>query len=200
MPLSRLRLVIITLLLAAVALWLSKPERSLTTDTQAPLAQLPYSWQTQDTTIWQLQSNTLKAQNIIHSERFTYQNDDKRADFTKPKLWLLDDNSLTQLQSEKGFSLNNQLITFEEQVIITQNRTNNKTDQAQQLQTERLSYNQQTQQLYTDADVTLIQSNGVTTATGLEIDIEAKEYRLLSNVKGLYDVHQTLQTDKTDSK
>lgn len=186
MPLSRLRLIFLTILLAVVALWFTNQQnQKRSTSVQEQTKPLPYSWQTENTTIWKVSPKNPEQQTIIESQKFVYKEEQKISEFSQPKLQLINGNNITQLTSETGHSTNNTDITFKTNVIVTQ--TENRQTTGNRLTTEKLTFHQTSNRVTTDAKVTISQYNGQTSGIGLEADLDKAEYKLLSNVEGQYN-------------
>ncbi|HHT00642.1 MAG TPA: LPS export ABC transporter periplasmic protein LptC [Thiomicrospira sp.] len=196
MRLSRLRILLLTLLLAIITLWITnqqtKQDSSDKVSSGKPLA---YSWQAIDTTIWKISAQEPNQQTIIHAENMHYKDKIKLSEFSQPNVTLIDNNTVTTLTSVKGKSIDDQLITFEDKVVLTQSEALPTSVKAQKLditkqptilKTNSLTYNSKTNQLLTDANISISQYNGVTTGKGLRADLTKSEYKLLSNVKGIY--------------
>jgi len=190
MRLSRLRIILLTLLLATVALWIANQQNQSTSKTEVAVSQpLAYSWQAKDTTIWKIAPGEQDKHTIIHAENIHYKDEVKKSEFTSPSVQIIEKDSVTNLSSLKGESTNDEVVTFKGKVVITQtSMTNSDQNSASQttLNTETLSYNSQTNQAYTDAKVFIKQYNGETTGTGLKADLTNSEFELLSDVKSTY--------------
>ncbi|MEA1990539.1 MAG: LPS export ABC transporter periplasmic protein LptC [Pseudomonadota bacterium] len=195
MLLSRLRILLITLLLATITLWITNQQMQSTSETKIvsdkPLA---YSWQAIDTTIWKISPDEQSKHSIIHAENIHYKDELKKSEFISPKIQIIEKDSITTLSSLKGESINDEIVTFNGGVVITQSaisaQNQDNTSQTT-LNTETLSYNSQTNQAYTDAKVFIKQYNGETTGTGLKADLTESEFELLSDVKGTYRLNKT---------
>ena len=195
MRLSRLRIILLTLLLATVALWIANQQNQSTSKTEVAISQpLAYSWQAKDTTIWKIAPDEQDKHTIIHAENIHYKDELKKSEFTSPSVQIIEKDSVTNLSSLKGESTNDEVVTFNGKVVIIQtSMTEPNKDSASQttLNTETLSYNSQTNQAYTDAKVFIKQYNGETTGTGLKADLTNSEFELLSDVKGTYHPNNT---------
>jgi len=196
MRLSRLRILLLTLLLAVVTLWITNQQtQPSNTDDSTAGKPLAYSWQAINTTIWKFSPQEPNKQTIIHAENIHYKDEIKMSEFTQPNVTIIEDNSVTTLTSVKGHSVDDQFITLNDNVIIRQSEImpaspqeqgNQSTNQPTTIKTESLSYNSDTNKLSTDAKVSISQYNGETTGTGLRADLTKSEYELLSDVKGSY--------------
>ena len=195
MRLSRLRVILLTLFLATVALWIANQQNQSTSKTEVIANQpLAYSWQAINTTIWKITPNEQGKHTIIHAENIHYKDELQKSEFTSPSIQIIDKDSITNLSSLKGESLNDEVVTFNGKVVISQTNTaepNQDSSSQTTLKTETLSYNNQTNQAYTDAKVFIKQYNGETTGTGLKADLTNSEFELLSDVKGTYLPYNT---------
>ena len=195
MRLSRLRVILLTLFLATVALWIANQQTQSTSKTEVTANQpLAYSWQAMDTTIWKIAPDEQDKHTIIHAKNIHYKDELQKSEFTSPNVQIIEKNSITNLSSLKGESLNDEVVTFNGKVVISQTSTaepNQGSSSQTTLKTETLSYNSQTNQAYTDAKVFIKQYNGETTGTGLKADLTKSEFELLSGVKGTYRPYNT---------
>lgn len=195
MHLSRLRIILLTLLLATVALWIANQQNQLISKTEVTVSQpLAYSWQAKDTTIWKIAPDEQDKHTIIHAANIHYKDELKKSEFTSPSVQIIEKDSVTNLSSLKGESTNDEVITFTGKVEIIQTNiaeSNQHSASQTTLNTETLSYNSQTNKAYTDAKVFIKQYNGETTGTGLKADLINSEFELLSDVKGTYHPNTT---------
>lgn len=211
MRLSRLRIILLTLLLATIALWITNQQTQSSSTTETSMSQpLPYSWHAVDTTIWKIVPNEQDKHTVIHAEKIYYKDKLKKSEFTYPSVQIIEKESITNLSSLKGESTNDEIITFNDKVIITQTsmtKTSEGSPNNTTLSTQSLSYNTQTNHAYTDAKVFIKQYNGETSGTGLKADLTNSEFELFSDVKGTYDINDTqpknlysLQPSKTEGQ
>jgi len=201
MRLSRLRILLLTLLLAAITLWITNQQMQSTSQSEiASNKPLAYSWQAIDTTIWNINPHEQSQHSMIHAENIHYKDELKKSEFISPKIQIIEKDSITTLSSLKGESINDEVVTFNGGVVITQSAISlqNQDNEVQTtLNTETLSYNTQTNQAVTDAKVFIKQYNGETTGTGLKADLTNSEFELLSDVKGTYRLNNTLPKNQS---
>ena len=204
MSLSRLRIILLALFLATIALWITNQQTQSTSQTGIAVSQpLAYSWQAKDTTVWKIAPNEQDKHTIIHAENIHYKDELKKSEFTSPSVQIIEKDSITNLSSLKGESTNDEVVTFNGKVVIIQTNTtepNQHSASQTTLNTESLSYNSKTNQAYTDAKVFIKQYNGETIGTGLKADLTNSEFELLSNVKGTYHPNNMQPKDQTSSK
>jgi len=193
MKLSRLKIILLTLLLASIALWITNQQSSQVAEPKIQQTLQPaYSWQATDTKIWQVKRSEQNQQTIIEAESILYQEQTQSSQFTKPQVQLIDGEQITQLNSQTGRSVNEQVITFEKDVIIKQTEPGQVSPTT--LLSEHLEYNTVTNRLSTDQKVSITQYNGQTTGVGLSADLGTSEFTLYSNVKGQYDPNKMNNT------
>ncbi|BCN92791.1 hypothetical protein THMIRHAM_05760 [Thiomicrorhabdus immobilis] len=196
MPISRLRVLLLTLLLASVALWIANLQTPSTTE-QPTLSNKPlaYSWQAQDTTVWKIDPQIPDKQTIIHAKNIHYQDDQKKSEFNSPDIQVINQNTLTQLSSQTGQSLNDRILTFNGNVVVKQNaiRAGLNDRSKTMLTTTSLSYDTKSNLVYSDEKVIIKQYNAQTSGTGLKADLSKTEFELLSDVKGTYYPQKTSQ-------
>jgi lipopolysaccharide export system protein LptC len=193
MRLSRLKFVFIALGLAAVTLWITQQQSNQQTlsDESTPIAS--YSWQSQHSTTWQIDRQTPHKQTLIYTQQMNYQDTSKRSDFLQPNVRLLDLQQQTQIQSQQGFSEQNQIIHFEKDVRITQHNPTETAEAGQNktLTTQRITYNAQSNLVSTDAAIVITLPQGTLTGTGLNANLQTGHYQILSHVKGVYQPQTT---------
>jgi len=203
MQLSRLRVILFTLLLASVALWITNQQtQSLATKPIDKPKSLAYSWQAEDTKIWKLSPQEPNQQTIIEAHNIHYQEQLKKSEFSAPEVQIINNNSFTKLTSKTGESINDNLVSFNGDVKIVQSSIPSSTQSNQTqstLKTSSLSYNTKTNQIYSDEKVFITQYNGQTTGTGLRADLNTSEFQILSDVKGTYNP-QSMQPIKSKSQ
>jgi len=200
MSLARIRILLFTLILGALALWITnkQPVTSNTLNHQTTKAP-SYSWQATQTTIWNLNPAQPEKQSIIQAQRILYKDIEKKSEYLQPRVEIMDKKTISTLQSDSGSSQKDQVLNFKNNVVITQKdqpttnlktkpekKTLNKIPNTLKLTTDYISYNLQTNQLTTDAKVTITQYNGQTIGTGLKANLKTSDLELLSNVKGTY--------------
>lgn len=193
MSLARIRILLFTLILGAIALWITnqQPVTSNTLNHQTTKAP-SYSWQATQTTVWHLNPAQSEKQSIIQAQRILYKDIEKKSEYLQPRVEIIDKKSISTLKSESGSSLEDKILSFNKDVEITQktnpttNETQNKSINTLKLTTDHIHYNLQTNQLTTDAKVTITQYNGQTIGTGLKANLKTSDLELLSNVKGTY--------------
>lgn len=187
---SRLKFVLIALGLAAVTLWITQQQSNDQTQTAQSTPALSYSWQSHHSTTWQIDRQTSHKQTLIYTQQMNYQDASKRSDFILPNVLLLDSQQRTQIQSQHGFSEQNQLIHFKQDVVIHQNNPL-ETGQNKTLTTQSITYNAQTNVVSTDAPLVITWPQGRLSGTGLNANIETGNYQILSQVKGVYQPQTT---------
>ena len=186
---SRLRLILLTLVLASLTLWLthqqSQPERKSIPPKPTPLS---YSWQAENTTLWKIDAQPVmdapQEQTVVFAKHFQYQEQTQRSQFSQPDVFVLTPTLTTHLQSAKGHSENDVLITLQQQVKVTQ--TAQADQQQRQLTTEVLHYHSTEKRIYTDQPVQVQQDNDRISGTGLNANLQDLQYELQSNVKATY--------------
>lgn len=203
MSFSRLRVLLLTLVLASVALWIANQQTQSTIEEQSLISKpFTYSWQAKETTVWKINPQEPAKQTIIHAQNIHYQDALKKSEFSSPDIQVIDKNTLTKLSSQTGESLNDQTVIFTGNVVIKQNPiqtelTNNSTNPKTILTTTSLSYDTQSNQLYSDEKITIKQYNTQTSGTGLKADLNKSEFELLSDVKSTYYPQKTSQPIQT---
>lgn len=203
MSLARIRILLFALVLGAIALWITN-QQPATSDILSQQAKKPlsYSWQAIQTTVWNLNPAEPEKQSIIQAKSILYKDFEKKSEYLQPRVELMDKKTISTLQSESGDSQEDNVLNFKNNVVITQranttadstsqaDKTDNKTDSKPHntftLTTDFISYNLQTNQLSTDAKVTIKQYNGQTTGTGLKANLKTTDLELLSDVKSTY--------------
>jgi len=192
MRFSRLKIVLFTLALSAVALWLTnlQPQNTDNTNLHTKKA-LSYSWQATNTTVWNIKPTEPNKQSIVQAQRIAYKDNEQKSEYTKPHVEIIDSNGLSTLTSLSGESLEDTVLSFTDQVVIVQ-KPNDPSKNPITLTTDTINYNLQTNELTTDANVIITQYNGQTTGTGLKANLKTSNLELLSNVKGTY-YPQTMQ-------
>ncbi|MDX1353078.1 MAG: LPS export ABC transporter periplasmic protein LptC [Thiomicrorhabdus sp.] len=189
MRLSRLKILSLSLLLATIALWITDRQSQTTrevSDQKKP--ELAYSWQASNTTLWNLSPQQDAEQTILQAKSILYKENEKKSEYLQPHIERIDPDSYTQLTSEYGESFEDTILTFTNNVVVIQKTLHQSTTSPQPttLNTERLNYNLQTNELTTDAKVLITQYNGQTSGTGLKANLKSSELELLSDVKGTY--------------
>lgn len=199
MQLSRLRVILLTLLLATVALWVTNQQtQSLTTKPTEKTKPLAYSWQAEDTKIWKLSPQEPNKQTIIEAHNIHYQDQLNKSEFSAPAVHIINNNTITKLTSKTGESIDDKEVSFNGNVKIEQSTAQSNQTQST-LKTSSLSYNTETNQIYSDEKVSITQYNGQTTGTGLRANLNTSEFEILSDVKGTYNP-QSMQPIKPKSQ
>jgi LPS export ABC transporter protein LptC len=182
MSLSRLRIIVVTLLLTLVALWLTSPNKNSSSEqADSDIKNTAFSWKASNTTLWQVTPNQTNKQTVIQAESFTYAEDIKQGQFIKPTATIIQDNVVNQLRSENGQSWYDSLIIFENNVVLTQTQNNSKAPS--NLYSERLLYNSETQKLTSNREVLMTQENNQTRGVGLIADLNTQDFFLQSQVE-----------------
>ncbi|GKT12491.1 MAG: lipopolysaccharide export system protein LptC [Thiomicrorhabdus sp.] len=189
--LSRVRLVIYAFLLSFAALWFNAQQsRSTQAGKSQAKTNQTYSWQSKDSTTWQIDRRNPEQQTTIQTESWRYQESTKQSEFTQPIITLVNLNSTTIITSEKGQSQNDNIISLSGNVIVTQHSDSTEVNQRQlsTLSTQQITYNASQGEISSRDTITITQPSGVTTGIGLEANLKSGYYHLLSDVKGTYHV------------
>ena len=187
MSLSRVRFLTFTVLLTLAVLWITAPVQKLTQGQDSTSIEAPqFSWQTEKTTVWNLNPSPNHSQSIISSESFLYKNENKTSDFVNPKFYVLEGNAITITQSNTGHTANDATIFLDGDVTLKHKNEQDYLD----LNTSTLRYNTETLKIETDAFFTLTFPQGEMSGQGLEADLENNE--LIVKTK----VNTTLYPDK----
>lgn len=209
MRLSNAQSIFFGLLLAVLALWITTHQNKPQSPQTVQVAAESYNWQSSDSTTWKINRHEPDTQTIFQTSIFRYNEASKQSDFSQPFITQLLPDSLITLKSQQGQSQNNERIKLSGQVVIKQFDTqgasekmvkidvaDDRTPQTTTLNTDYITYNATNGELETDAPVTIIQSNGVTTAIGLHAYLDTGRYLLLNEVKGIYHLKPTLESTK----
>ncbi|WP_040725997.1 LPS export ABC transporter periplasmic protein LptC [Thiomicrorhabdus sp. Kp2] len=197
MRLSRLRILLLSLLLATISLWITNQQsQSTVSDTNQQKTELGYSWQASQTIVWNISPNEPDKQSVLQAKTILYKESEQRSEYQQPYIELTDLQSTTTLTSDYGESLDDKVFHFTNHVVMTQKENLQPTQAVQQttLKTQQLTYNLQTNELSTDAKVVITQYNGQTSGTGLKANLKTSELELLSDVKGTYYPQQMQNT------
>jgi LPS export ABC transporter protein LptC len=182
----RIKIVLLTLLLAVLALWITDPDKQKPKETVATdIAHLGFNWQATDTTIWQLSKQNDKVQTIIQTSRFSYAEQTQLSSFVQPEVTRLSDNQILTIKSNRGSSLADLTITFDEQVKVVSKTINEA--QPTLLTTEKLTYYRTEQKLSTDDEVIISNQNVTLSGEGFEADLRNREFRIYADVKSQYN-------------
>lgn len=160
--------------------------------------ELNHSWQTFDTTSWQVSKlKPSDAQTRVYAEEVFYQNQNKTSTFKAPYIIKDDTEQQYVLQSRFGSTRNDNNITLKQVVVI---HSFAKTDQGENriLKTEQITYNTLTGLLTSPVYTEIIQPNATISGIGFEANTETGDYRFLSHVKTHYqpEPSQTNGTEK----
>lgn len=195
MRLSKLRALILIVTLGVLTVWITNQQStsSKTEETSKPV-DLGYSWQATQTTIWNISPLEKDKQTILEAQRILYKDTEKKSEYLQPTVQLIDKETNITLTSKTGESIEDTVLYFKDDVVITQVNTTNTSEPNNKttLQTDQIHYNLQTNQLATDAKVVITQYNGQTIGTGLKANLKTSELELLSDVSGTY-YPQTMQ-------
>lgn len=195
MRLSKLRALILIITLGVLTVWITNQQStsSKTEETSKPV-DLGYSWQATQTTIWNISPLEKDKQTILEAQRILYKDTEKKSEYLQPTVQLIDKETNITLTSKTGESIEDTVLYFKNDVVITQVNTTNTSEHNNKttLQTDQIHYNLQTNQLATDAKVVITQYNGQTIGTGLKANLKTSELELLSDVSGTY-YPQTMQ-------
>ena len=182
MKLSRTRLIVYTIILTIGVLWLTNTTQQLKTHTDSNIAKEPqFSWKTLNTTIWELKTDTANQQSIITTQEFRYQNSTNSSQFNQPKVYLINDNSITSITSEHGKSQDDTIFEFNKNVNITQQNLINK--EKVNLKTEYLTYNITSETVSTDDKIQINFPQGKITGSGFHGNLATRDFTVKSNVK-----------------
>jgi len=186
MHVSRIKILLFTLALAAVALWLtSQAPQNLGITHQPPKKTLSYSWQASNTTIWNLKPSDPGKQSVVQAQSIAYKDNEQSSEYIKPHVEIIEPSGLSTITSQAGESQEDKILRFKDQVVITQQPKDPKQPPIR-LSTDKINYNLHTNQLTTDAKVTITQYNGQTTGTGLKANLKTSDLILYSDVNGIY--------------
>lgn len=184
MKLSRIRLIVYTLILTIGALWITNPIQKISPQPEKTQDAVPqFSWKTQDTTIWSLKTETPNQQSIIATQQFSYKNDDKSSQFLQPKVFILEDESITSIMSDNGQTQDDAVINFNKNVNITHYLNDKDNQDLVQLKTDYLTYNAQEQSISTDSAIAITFPQGQLTGTGFTGSLETRQFQIKSNVR-----------------
>lgn len=184
MRLSRVHIIIFTLLMAVIVLWLTNPARYTEQPSTTHQLGKDYSWQAMKTTVWTVTPNQPDKQNVVHAEQVLYRNEGKLSEFTKPRAYIIENDTTTSLSSDKGWSENDDILHFEDQVVVTQKHQQEEPTLTQ-LRTERLHYNVEQQTAYTDSKVDIELESGNIKGQGLNADLKNQTFEILNNVNSV---------------
>lgn len=189
MQLSRFRVILFAFLLSILALWINEQQdgkKQIKTDPAE--SKETYNWQSRNSISWQIDRQQPDQQTIIQTETLRYQESNKQSDFTQPVITHITPTAVTVISSQKGQSLNDNIITLSGNVTINQNSQKERKDKVQQsvLTTENISYNATLGELESRDTITIKQATGITTGIGLKANLETGHYKILSNVQGIY--------------
>ncbi len=190
MNLSKVRVILLTILLAAVAIWLTNPEIIFEKSAQnVPVQEKDFSWQTTDSTLWKITPNQPEQQTVIKATQLVYKNEGKSSKFNNPHAFLIEQDSIIELNSQTGHSQDDQFITFEKNVVLT--RKQNNSAAFSQLQTEHLLYNVDQHTVSTPEAVNIQMQDATISGKGLFADLTAEEFQLDNNVNSVFYPKQT---------
>lgn len=193
----------VLIFLAAIAtLVIAFKQTTQTSHTLGPQVdpiQLNHSWQTFDTTSWQVSKlKPSDAQTRVYAEEVFYQNQNKTSTFKAPYIIKDDAEQQYVLQSRFGSTRNDDTITLKQTVVI---HSFAKTAQGENriLKTEQITYNTLTGLLSSPVYTEIIQPNATISGIGFEANTETGDYRFLSHVKTYYqpEPSQTNGTEKS---
>lgn len=194
----RLRLVIYTLLLTLGTLWLTYPtQQSALEQTPDTPSELQFSWSTTGTTLWTL-SKTDAQQSIISSEQFLYQNETQSSQFTAPSVFIIEDTSIANIRAQFGESQQDSQIQFMDGVEVSLQQT--ASNEVVRLNSDNLLYNTQTQEFTTLAPVEIIFPQGILSGTGLQANLNSREFKLNANVKATFYPNDLATLDNKENQ
>lgn len=184
MKLSRVRLIFFTLLLTIGVLWLTQPSEygSSKIDIEAAPAS-KFSWQTSGTTSWNLNIDSPNQQSIIKSQEIVYLEKTQTSNLKSPEVFIIDSNTLTTINSKTGQTTEDNVIHFNDSVLLTHKDTN--TQEVLNLRTEQLTYNVEQQQLTSEVEVNVDVDNNRLNGIGLNADLKAGDYEVRQKVTSI---------------
>jgi len=191
MRLSRARIIVYAFILSILALWINNQQSgSKPSQTEHAKIQQSYSWQSSQSTAWQIDRQKPNEQTTIQTATWHYQEATQQSDFTQPVITLVKPEGTTTISSQNGQSLNDNIISLSGQVVISQMPNQDKPGQTQlsTLSTDKITYNISQGDLHSDDKITISQPTGITTGTGLNANLQSGYYHILSDVKGTYHI------------
>ena len=189
MRLSRVRIVVYAFLLSSAALWFNAQQSGNSQlDANQIKAKQTYSWQSTESTTWQIDRQQPDQQTTIKTDTWRYQETSKQSHFTQPVITLINDHNVTTITSQQGQSQNDNIISLSGDVVMTQKSDSATPNQTQlsTLKTDQITYNASQGELSSSDSITINHPSGTTTGQGLKANLQSGSYHLLSNVKGTY--------------
>lgn len=155
-----------------------------------PLA-LTHSWQIFKSTSWQVPKlDPGTKQTVIYSDEVFYQNKTKQSRFKNPYIIQDKEKSAYTIKSQKGHSVNDQIVHFNGNVVIQmiekQTPSENKT-----LKSEQISYNTLSETLKSKVYTEIIEPDLMISGIGFRANMASGNYRFLSDVKTVYQPQKT---------
>ncbi|WP_028486066.1 LPS export ABC transporter periplasmic protein LptC [Thiomicrorhabdus chilensis] len=185
------RFILFALILAALALWISfqqTTQQSALLDSS--LKSTDYSWQLFNSTTWQFDKTQSKQNTITQADSVFYQEANQTSQLSQPRIVISQPEQTLVIRSQQGKTRADSVLELAGQVIITQfdqPYLTIKTDsQNKTLTTEFITYNSNTEEINSHREVVITQANGTTSGTGLQANLQTRQFQLLSNVKGHY--------------
>ncbi|BBP43209.1 LPS export ABC transporter periplasmic protein LptC [Thiosulfativibrio zosterae] len=173
------------ILLSLLMFVLATQQMSYTTQAPAvtPKPLETYSWQIFDSTTWALDAQKPNQQNIINAKAIYYQETQKVAKFTEPRIIQVSTDKTTTIQSQFATSTNETQILFEGNVLM-QSQSLNQTNKT--LKTQQITYNSDTQQLESPLEVVLTDPKTRISGKGFQGNLEEGHYQFASKVTTIF--------------
>ncbi len=149
-----------------------------------------YSWQFFNTQTWQQNPQDLTRQSYIRAEVIRHQREENITYFTQPFIILTTLEHSNVIESQQAFLNPENDMTFLKDVVINRFSTivsNNKQPQHKTLLTQKITYNNETQQVFTSQPVVIKLPQTKITGTGLQANLQDRHFNLLSNVKTIHE-------------
>lgn len=151
---------------------------------------LGFSWQISNSQTWQLNPEAPNNQTYLSAAQVNYQNDQRLAHFKQPFIIRATSDKIITAQSQFGKSEQENIMTLSKQVKIVQflpQASDSRAQNKKTLLSEKISYNNQNNQIHSDLAVTTLLSSKMTlTGVGMTGDLDSGHYQILSNVKTHY--------------
>lgn len=180
----RIKIVLISLVLAILTLWITRPQTINPTTNATSLPSEGYNWQALDTTIWSLDLQNQHSQTIIKANKFSHSSHHNQSDFEHPNVTNLDGQSIVTIRSHKAQSLKNNVFRFTGKVKLTSQFT--PTSPATALESDKINYNVKQQTLSSDKHFSLKDNMGTMTGTGFYSELKKQTFTVDSDVQATY--------------
>ncbi len=173
--------------LAAMAtVFISLKQITPTSDSDIPEEILDYSWQIFNTQTWQQNPQDLTSQTYIKAHRIHHQDEHKTTFFTQPFVIRTTLEHTHTIQSQQAELTQETKLSFLKNVVIKRyptNKLDNNQPQNKTLLTEKITYNTETQQIYSPLLVVMKQPQTRMSGIGFKANLQTGNFQLLSNVK-----------------